>query len=73
MQNVDDIFSALGGSGAVAKIIDVKPSAASEMRRRQSIPVRYWPRLIAGAQAVQVAIDNDLLVKVHVTTSERAA
>lgn len=73
MQNVDDIFTKLGGTGAVARMIDVKHSAASEMRRRQSIPVRYWPDLIAKAKLADVDIDSDLLVKVHVTAPDRAA
>ncbi|MER8925816.1 hypothetical protein NKJ51_12525 [Mesorhizobium sp. M0134] len=50
-------------------MIDVKHSAASEMRRRQSIPVRYWPQLIAGAKTAGVEIDSDLLVKVHVAAA----
>ncbi|WP_352824520.1 carph-isopro domain-containing protein [Mesorhizobium sp. M0134] len=69
MQNVGDIFTKLGGTGAVARMIDVKHSAASEMRRRQSIPVRYWPQLIAGAKTAGVEIDSDLLVKVHVAAA----
>ena len=76
MKTVDDIFSALGGTGALAKIIEVKHSAASEMRRRGSIPVRYWPQLIEGARAAGVSIDSDLLVDVHVGAAsipERAA
>ena len=73
MQNVDDIFTALGGSGSVARILDVKPSAASEMRRRGSIPVRYWPRLIEGAEALGVSIDSDMLVQLHIPEPERAA
>ena len=67
MQNISDIFTSLGGTGAVAKILGVKHSAASEMRRRGSIPVRYWPVLIEGAAAVGVEIDSDILVKVHVS------
>lgn len=66
MENVDDIFIKLGGTGAVARIIDVKHSAASEMRRRGSIPVRYWPMLIEGARASGVAIDSDILMSVHI-------
>lgn len=66
MENVDDIFTKLGGTGAVARIIDVKHSAASEMRRRGSIPVRYWPMLIEGARASGVAIDSDILMSVHI-------
>lgn len=65
MNTVSDIFERLGGTGAVAKIIDVKHSAASEMRRRKSIPVRYWPQLIDGARRVNMEIDSDLLMSVH--------
>jgi hypothetical protein len=46
MQNVSDIFDKLGGPAAVAKLLDCQRSAASEMKRRGSIPVKYWPRLI---------------------------
>lgn len=65
MKTVDDIFTALGGTGAVAKIIGVKHSAASEMRRRASIPVRYWPALMQGARDLAVSIDSDTLVAIH--------
>jgi hypothetical protein len=73
MHSVDDIFRELGGTGAVAKIIDVKQSAASEMRRRGSIPVRYWPQLVSGASSAGVIIDNDFLVSLHAHSPERAA
>ena len=73
MHSVDDIFRELGGTGAVAKIIDVKQSAASEMRRRGSIPVRYWPQLVSGAASAGVTIDNDFLVNLHAHSPERAA
>jgi hypothetical protein len=65
MNTVDDIFTTLGGTGAVAKIIGVKHSAASEMRRRGSIPVRYWPALMQGARELAVSIDSDTLVTIH--------
>jgi hypothetical protein len=73
MRTVDDIFIALGGTGAVARIIDVKHSAASEMRRRSSIPVRYWPQLIDGARAASVDITSDVLVEVHVAPAAESA
>lgn len=65
MDSVDAIFEKLGGTTAVARAIDVKPSAASEMRRRASIPVRYWPRLIAAAAGEGIIITNDELVAIH--------
>lgn len=66
MQNVGDIFTLMGGTGAVARILDIKHSTASEMRRRGSIPVRYWPALIEGAAAIGADLDSDILVKAHV-------
>lgn len=66
MNTIEEIFIAMGGTGAFAKAIGVKHSTASEIRRRKSIPVRYWPALIASADLMDVSIDNDLLVRVHV-------
>ncbi|RWC29938.1 MAG: hypothetical protein EOS70_23275 [Mesorhizobium sp.] len=70
MRTVQEIFEALGGTGAVAKVIGVKHSAASEMRRRQSIPVKYWPALMERALQERIAIDSDVLVRVHVAAAE---
>ena len=50
MKDIEAIFDAIGGSGKMAEALGIKPSAASEMKRRGSIPVRYWPKLIAICQ-----------------------
>ena len=51
MKTVSDILDALGGNTAVAKLIGAKhASTVSEMRRRGSIPVEHWPKLIAASQ-----------------------
>lgn len=71
MNSVEDIFIKLGGTGAVAKIIGVNQSTASEMRRRGSVPVKYWPRLIEGGSAL--SLDEAALVRVHVAGQETAA
>lgn len=73
MRTVEDVFEKLGGTGAVARLIEVKHSAASEMRRRQSIPVRYWPNLIDRAHAAGVEISSDVLMAVHAPEPVRAA
>lgn len=52
MQNVDDIFEAFGGNAAVARVLKVGPSTASEMKRRESIPVEYWPALVDEAKRI---------------------
>ena len=69
MRTIDEVFERLGGTGLVARLIEVKHSAASEMRRRASIPVRYWPQLIEGARAAGVTIDSDMLVAIHVPST----
>jgi len=70
MKSVEEIFVALGGTGAVARLLEVGHSTASEMRRRGSIPVRYWPRLVAVAteRAVE-GISNDSLVDMHTSAA----
>lgn len=72
MNTFGDIFEKLGGTGAVARAIEVGHSTASEMRRRKSIPVKYWPALIAFSKTVENAeLDTDMLVRLHIEASEQ--
>ena len=66
MRNVPSLFDAVGGPGKVAELLGVKPSAASEMKRRKSIPVRYWPRLVDGCRDAGIAdVNYGSLVAMH--------
>ncbi len=66
METVVDIFDSLGGPGAVAAAIGVKPSAASEMKRRKSIPVKHWPKLIEAARERGIeGVSADMLTQIH--------
>lgn len=66
MNSVPLIFDALGGPARVAAALSVKPSAASEMKRRKSIPVKYWPKLVAACAAEGVeGVNYERLVKIH--------
>ncbi|MDO6966948.1 carph-isopro domain-containing protein [Rhizobium alvei] len=47
IETVDDIVSVLGGNASMARVICKGPSAVSEMKRRDSIPVEYWPAIVA--------------------------
>nr|DAE48911.1 MAG TPA: hypothetical protein [Caudoviricetes sp.] len=40
------------------------------MRRRKSIPVRYWPRLIGVAFEKDIVLTNDMLVNMHVLNEQ---
>ncbi len=66
MSTVDEIFKTLGGTGAAARVMEVNHSTASEMRRRKSIPVKYWPQIIEWARESGKPIDSDALVSAHV-------
>ena len=63
--NLDDIFAAFGGAGALAEAAGVTPSHARVFRARKSIPVDYWPSIIASARDKGIAIDERVLVRVH--------
>lgn len=70
MNTVTDIFDQCGGTSAFARMLGVGTSTAGEMKRRQSIPVEYWPRLVRAAHSQGVEITNDILVQVHTTDDD---
>lgn len=69
MSNITTIFDEFGGPGKMAEALGVKPSAASEMKRRGSIPVRYWPDLVAACQQKGIDISYERLVAIHTETT----
>jgi hypothetical protein len=63
MQSVGEIIEAFGGVTAFGKAIGVAVSTASEMKRRDSIPVRHWQRVLAAAKKRRLALKMaDLLL-----------
>ena len=74
IKTVDDVFTELGGPTALARLLNLKgASTASEMRRRGSIPVEYWQRLVAvAAKAGHPELSYDQLVSMH-SSKERVA
>lgn len=77
MNSVEDVFEKFKKTSVFADALGLKLSAASEMRRRKSIPVRYWPKLVEVAQERGFdEITNDTLVAIHAQPAsepERAA
>jgi hypothetical protein len=82
MKTFGDLFDAMGGPAAVAQIINVKLSTATEMKRRGTIPVDYWPKLLKGAERKGILlrrtrtselepIDAADLMKLHVNRAAR--
>lgn len=49
IRTVSDLISAFGGATEFSRAIGAKPSTASEMKRRGSIPVNWWPLIVEEA------------------------
>jgi hypothetical protein len=70
--DVPALIDALGGNAAVARIIGKGPSTVSEMRRSNSISVRYWPALIEAARELGVrGINSERMMRICVGADER--
>lgn len=66
MHTISDIIDAFGGNTRFAELIGKKPSTASEMKRRGSIPVEYWPTLIRAAEGAGIqGITSERLMLMH--------
>lgn len=64
--SVDTLFEALGGAARVGAIIGKSTEHAAAMRRRRSIPVAYWPALIADARARAITgVSYETLALMH--------
>lgn len=68
--DIQSVFPVFGKLADMARVLEVGPSTVSEMRRRNSIPVEYWPRLVEEAERIG---RNDLtLEKLVEVTAEQA-
>lgn len=68
MKSVADIIDALGGNAAVARSLDVPPSTISEIKRRNSLPSKYFRPIITLAEQKEVAwVTADFLADLHAT------
>jgi len=62
------LFDALGGPSAVGRIIGRRASTASEMKRRECIPVDYWPAILASPEGRAIELTADDLMRLHTTS-----
>lgn len=74
MNTVEDVFTQFKGTSAFAGALGLNLSTASEMRRRSSIPVRYWPKLVDAARERGIrGVSYDVLVAMHAPAQARAS
>jgi hypothetical protein len=56
----------------VARILGVRPSTASEMKRRGSIPAEYWRELALAAKRRGIrGVDAETLAEIHARPSAK--
>lgn len=68
MVTLDDVFEEFGGPAEVGRAIGKSTEHAASMRRRGSIPVEYWPALLAQARGRGIrGLTYELLVRIHVS------
>lgn len=66
MQTVADILKSIGSNAEVARRLGVGTSVISECKRRNSLPVKYWPGIILlAAEAGVIGVNSDTLVMIH--------
>lgn len=59
------IVDAFGGPTAFGRVIGVRTSTASEMKRRGVIPVQYWPKVVSHDPIDRERFTYEDLVEVH--------
>lgn len=69
MTSVSQIIELFGGPTRFAAVIGKNPSTASEMKRSGSIPVRYWPAILASDKGKEIGLTSDVLVAAHVSNA----
>jgi hypothetical protein len=71
IKSVADVFEIMGGITAVARVLTVGKSTASEIKRRGRIPAEYWRDIIrAAAERGHPEITADLLARLHAREAE---
>jgi hypothetical protein len=67
MCSIADMIEKFGGNTSFADVLGKRPSTVSEMKRRSSIPVEYWPRIVEAAEQKGISgLSYETLVQMHV-------
>jgi len=71
MQTIADIFDAFDGPAKLGRALGVTTERAAALKRRNSIPVTYWPKLIAAARERRISgITYESLTLLHAERAE---
>lgn len=56
--DLQSVFSLFDSNVHMATVLGVGPSAVSEMKRRNSIPVEYWPAIVDFAGVSKLTFEQ---------------
>ena len=71
LTSVEQLFDAFGKIIAFSDSVGCGYEAARQMRRRGSIPVKFWPKIIEACAEKEIeGVDYETLVRLH--TAEAA-
>ena len=73
MKTIRSIFDAFNGPANFGRVIGVSTEHAATMRRRNSIPVRYWSVLVKAAEANGIALTPADLMEANAPSPKRRA
>lgn len=68
VMTITDLFEKFQTAKALGEAIGRNANRAAEMRKRGSIAPKYWPALIAAAEARGVSLTYEDLVRMHATS-----
>lgn len=68
--DLQSVFAAFGSNVKLASVLRVGPSAVSEMKRRNNIPVEYWPSLVDAAR--DIGLDDLTMERMAFISAEAA-
>lgn len=63
---IKTLFMAMGGPAAVGRVLGISTEHAAGMAKRQSIPLIYWPKLIAEARRRRLELTYESLAHMHI-------
>jgi hypothetical protein len=65
IETIPDLFYVFGGKSSFARLLGVRPSTVSEMSRRNSIPIKYWPTIINSEKGQELMISSYILLRLN--------
>jgi len=71
LRTVNDFFREFGGTSEVARLLGVPQSTAAEMKRKRSIHIKHWPKILESERGQDLAISCYILLQMNLKPKDR--